>query len=84
MNELTVTVKLKFSDGIDQKQAAVIGENVMEALLSQIDGRGLVGDDFEGYTTNIEVETPIIVTPTPFSLIRKQTWDSQTNKVNTV
>ena len=84
MNELTVTVKLKFSDGIDQKQAAVIGENVMEALLSQIDGRGLVGDDSESYTTNIEVETPIIVTPTPYSSIRRQTWDSQTNKVKTL
>lgn len=51
-NKAAVKVELIFSDNITEEQLEIIGANVMQALISQVQcsEQGLVGDNFEGYS----------------------------------
>ena len=63
MNKANFMVELTFSDNINQEQLDIIGKNVMQALISQVEcsEQGLVGEDFEGYTAEIKVYTTSMI-----------------------
>lgn len=77
MNKANFTVELTFSDAIDQRRLDIIGANVMQALISQVEcsEQGLVGEDFEGYTAEIKVYS---------ETLKMRRWTCNLNKVETV
>lgn len=54
---IELTVSIEMSEDIPKEQNANIVENVLEAIVNHVDcsEEGIAGDDFEGYTTHIEV-----------------------------
>ena len=63
MNKANFMVELTFSDNINQEQLDIIGKNVMQALISQVEcsEQGLVGEEFDGYTAEIKVYTTSMI-----------------------
>jgi len=56
---LELKLTLDFSDDITEKEHKHIIENTMQALVNHVESseEGLSGDNFEGYTTDIRLES---------------------------
>lgn len=58
--KIRLTVEVTLSDEVTKSsQIIAVTENVLKALVNHIDGseEGIVGDDFEGYTTKLVVSS---------------------------
>lgn len=77
MKKVKLEVEIVVSDDITTKeQVRDITENVMEALVNHVNGseKGIVGDDFEGYTKELIVSSPVIT----------KLWEYSTNRIETL
>ena len=56
--EFELKLHMKFSEHISKEELATITENVMDALVHQIEsGNGYTDEGTDGYTTDIQVES---------------------------
>jgi hypothetical protein len=55
---LTLELKLTFSANMDKSQKNVVLGNIVDALKHEIDTKGIVPDNFDGFTTILEVLNP--------------------------
>jgi len=77
MNKVGINVEITLSDEItDPEQIAVITENVMKGIVSQVNNseEGIVGIDFDGYTSELMVSSASLT----------KVWNCHNGKITTL